>query len=104
MFSELLASDPDLLDIVEEFVDSLGTRIAELKKAFAEQNWSELTTLAHRLKGAGGSYGYPEISALAGVLEQQFKMHSAQDFDLWMERLGRFTVAAHAGLPSHRKA
>ena len=98
IFSDLLATDPDLIDIVEEFVGGLAVRIAELRKAFGEQDWAQLTTLAHRLKGAGGSYGYPQISGVAGTLETQFKMHSAQDFETWMIQLSRFATAAHAGL------
>jgi HPt (histidine-containing phosphotransfer) domain-containing protein len=98
LVSELLCEDPDLRDIIEEFVDGLSDRIVHLKLAFDELDWSQLRTLAHRLKGAGGSYGYPQISQLAARMEQNFKTHRADDFDTQIHQLERLASAAHAGL------
>jgi len=98
LVSELLCEDPDLHDIVEEFVDGLSDRIVHLKLAFDELDWSQLRTLAHRLKGAGGSYGYPDISQLAAQMEQDFKTHRTGDFDTQIHQLESLTAAAHAGL------
>lgn len=97
--SDLLQSDPDLLDIVQEFVDTLHARIAELQAAYSTQNWDTLTMLAHRLKGAGGSYGYPDISELGATMEQQFKAHSAAAFQSWITQLETLASAARRGLP-----
>ena len=98
LISDLLQDDPDLIDIVEEFVEGLDGRIDELQAAFRTQDWEMMTTLAHRLKGAGGSYGYPDISSLGATMEHEFKAHSASDFDAWMNQLGALTRAAQAGL------
>lgn len=98
LVSELLCEDPDLHDIIEEFVDGLSDRIVHLKLAFDELDWSQLRTLAHRLKGAGGSYGYPEISQLAARMEQNFKTHRADDFDAQIHQLESLASAAHTGL------
>lgn len=96
--SDLLTTDPDLIDIVQEFVDGLGGRVTELQKAFDQQNWDMLTTLAHRLKGAGGSYGYPEISGLGAEMERCFKAHVVGEFDSWIVQLQALTNAARNGL------
>ncbi len=98
LVSELLCEDPDLHDIIEEFVDGLSDRIVHLKLAFEELDWGQLRTLAHRLKGAGGSYGYPEISQLAAQMEQNFKTHRADDFDAYIHQLEDLASAAQAGL------
>ena len=98
LVSELLCEDPDLHDIIEEFVDGLSDRIVQLKQAFDELDWSQLKTLAHRLKGAGGSYGYPDISELAAQMEKDFKTHRAGDFDTQIHHLESLAAAAHAGL------
>ena len=97
--SDLLRTDPDLLDIVQEFLDGIPTRIAELQAAFAAKNFETLEILAHRLKGAGGSYGYAELSALGAMMEQQFKAHSAGGFPNWMKQLEQLSEAAKRGLP-----
>ena len=81
LVSELLREDPDLRDLVEEFVGGLSQRLAEFKQAFEELDWDRLRALAHRLKGASGSYGYPDVSRLAMRMEANFKVHRGDEFD-----------------------
>jgi len=68
-FSEL-ARDTDLAELVELFVEELPERIARIKQAAAEFNWEEVCRLAHQLKGAGGSHGFPQITAAACEVER----------------------------------
>lgn len=99
LISQLLLEDADLRDIVSEFVDGLSVRISELKRAHQDLDFTALTTLAHQLKGAGGSYGYPDISELAATMEQRFHDQDAAQFDSWVNDLEELTAAARAGLP-----
>lgn len=96
--SHLLQNDPDLRDVVEEFVDGLDERLRELAQAYDKLDWEALATLAHRLKGAGGSYGYPDISQLCAEMEQGFRTQQAGDFCAWVARLGELIEAARLGL------
>lgn len=98
--SILLRDDPDMLDLVAEFVNGLPARIADLRQAYARLDWDALTRLAHQLKGAGGSYGYPDLSRLGALMEADFRAHSATSFTTWMDRLGALAEAARAGLPA----
>ncbi len=68
-FYSPLAADPDLVDIVQEFVEALGSRLDDFEAAFAQQNWGRLAQLAHQLKGAAGSYGFGDLSHEMGLLE-----------------------------------
>lgn len=68
-----MSSDPDMLELVEEFVDHLKTRVSSLEVAFASDNLTELTRLAHQLKGASGGYGFDVIGQAAAQLEQSAK-------------------------------
>ncbi len=101
LHSLLLADDPELRDIVEEFVETLDRRIDEIRQAYAQLDWAALRTLAHRLKGAGGSYGYPPLSSLAAEMEKNFAAHNAGAFQDWLRELEQLTTAAKAGLHSH---
>ncbi len=65
--------DPDMLEIVREFVAELPNRVAALESHLANGDMPELQTLAHQLKGAGGGYGFPQITEVAAVLEQAVK-------------------------------
>jgi HPt (histidine-containing phosphotransfer) domain-containing protein len=98
LVSQLLLEDADLRDIVEEFVNELGGRIDEINSAYAAFDWDALQTFAHRLKGAGGSYGYPDISALAATMEQHFRAQDASAFDDWIKQLQQLANAAQNGL------
>jgi histidine phosphotransfer protein HptB len=98
LVSQLLLEDGDLRDIVEDFVAGMDTRLRELQEAHERLDWEQLTTFAHRLKGAAGSYGYPDISRLCAEMEQRFRSHEAEDFRRWMAELGGLTAAAREGL------
>lgn len=98
LVSHLLAEDEGLRDIVEEFVTGLSDRMAELRTAHEQLDWEMLRTLAHRLKGAGGSYGYPDLSELGKRMEDNFKAQRADDFVAWIQQFERLTAAASAGL------
>lgn len=65
--------DPDMFEIVREFATELPARIAKLEAHLASGALRELQTLAHQLKGAGGGYGFPQITELAASLEQALK-------------------------------
>jgi HPt (histidine-containing phosphotransfer) domain-containing protein len=100
LVSDLLVDDPDMLDLVEAFVDGLSTYREEFRLAFEQLDWNRLAKLAHQLKGAGGSYGYAPLSHLAHVMESAFERHSADHFSDWMLELGKLAAAARAGLPT----
>lgn len=98
LHSQLLAEDPDLRDIVEEFVAGLDERLSEMRDAHAKLDFAALRTLAHRLKGAGGSYGYPDLSKIAAAMEEEFKQFQAANFEQEIQALSGLVQAAKAGL------
>ncbi len=98
LISHLIQEDPELRDVVEEFVQGLGARVEELRQAHDQMDWDTLTTLAHRLKGAGGSYGYPDISQLCARIEQDARQQEAAEMQALINRLNDLTGAALSGL------
>ena len=66
-----LASDPDMVELVELFVQELPSRAAALETCLAQHDYEQLVRLAHQLKGAAGGYGFPTITEKAAVVEQQ---------------------------------
>ena len=63
------ADDPDIADLLQEFVSCLDDRAEALSKALNAGEFEELSRLAHQLRGAAGSYGYPSLSEAATTLE-----------------------------------
>lgn len=98
VYSCLLEDDADLRDLVTEFVAALPARIDELQQALAALDWQQLALLAHRLKGASGSYGYPDVTVTAGLMEEAANAGHAAPCADGIERLRRYAAAAAAGL------
>ena len=61
--------DPDMIEIVRDFVSDAPRRAEELEEYLQSGDLSSLRTLAHQLKGAGGGYGFDAITDRAAELE-----------------------------------
>ena len=61
--------DPDMLEIVREFVAIAVCRAEELEQHLRAGDLASLRTLAHQLKGSGGGYGFDLITEQAADLE-----------------------------------
>lgn len=76
------ASDPEMREIVALFVAELPARIGELHAAWRTGDLDRIRIMAHQLKGAGGGYGFPDLSTLAGELEAAIRAPGAPSPDL----------------------
>lgn len=65
-----LGKDPEMLELVEEFVRALPKKAADLYEMLRQGDLDTLTRLAHQLKGSAGGYGFPMITEAARQLEQ----------------------------------
>ena len=63
------AHDEAFRELIEEFVGSLPSRTETMQRAMAETDYETVGRLAHQLKGAGGGYGFPEITDACRALE-----------------------------------
>jgi HPt (histidine-containing phosphotransfer) domain-containing protein len=68
-----LCADPEMVEVVQEFLFELPLRLGQLQEALETRDWQSLTRYAHQLKGAGGSYGFPQLTPLAERLERMAK-------------------------------
>jgi HPt (histidine-containing phosphotransfer) domain-containing protein len=83
------AADPEMAELVELFVTELPTRVAALNAAWSGKRLTDLTRLAHQLKGASAGYGFPTIGNAAGALEAGLKKLDAATAQASVERLAR---------------
>jgi PAS domain S-box-containing protein len=72
------ADDPDMLEIIEMFIDGLHERIESIQAAFNGRIFTTVSGIAHQLKGAAGGYGYPSLSELAFEVEQLVKQNALE--------------------------
>lgn len=64
-----LEDDPEFVELIDLFVSSLPARIAQINSCAQAGNLAEVAMIAHQLKGAAGSYGFPELTREASELE-----------------------------------
>ncbi|MBT3471818.1 MAG: Hpt domain-containing protein, partial [Gammaproteobacteria bacterium] len=57
---ELVISD----ELRQIFLDRLTTMVPSLKSALRYEQWDEVRSIAHNIKGSGSSFGYPELTAM----------------------------------------
>ena len=67
------ANDPDMREVIDEFVARLPVQVASIKRMLDEQNLEELRRAVHQMKGAGGGYGFAQITTSAARAEQAVK-------------------------------
>jgi HPt (histidine-containing phosphotransfer) domain-containing protein len=65
-----LAGNPRFHGAIRKFTDRLQAQLATMEDALTRADFSELARLGHWLKGAGGTVGYDDFTAPAGLLEE----------------------------------
>ena len=73
-----LASDPDLGEIVEMYVDEMPDRISTLIESFDQGDMETLRRTAHQIKGAAGGYGFNQITPYAAKLEASVRDNESE--------------------------
>ncbi|MEX1042503.1 MAG: ATP-binding protein [Pirellulaceae bacterium] len=75
--STLPIERPEFRRIVNSFVDKLAVKMDEIEAAVEHENWDELASLAHWLKGSGGTVGFDCLTEPAKQLEEQARRRDA---------------------------
>jgi HPt (histidine-containing phosphotransfer) domain-containing protein len=95
-----LATDPDLSELVELYVDEMPDRIATLQQLLESGDWEGLRRYSHQMKGAAGSYGFETISPIAGAVEDSVREGAPEDqIRQAAEELVQMCGRVRAGVP-----
>ena len=105
LVSTLPMDDPEFREIAEEFSQRLGEQLVAMKHAWESGDVAELGALAHWLKGAGGTVGFPAFTEPAEHLEQLAKSEQTGQIDATIaeiaELAGRIAVPGATPVPSN---
>ncbi len=61
--------DADMAEIIAMFVAELPDRVQAMDEALQHGEYGKVQRLAHQIKGAGGGYGFDQLSESAARLE-----------------------------------
>jgi HPt (histidine-containing phosphotransfer) domain-containing protein len=61
--------DPDIADLFPVFLAARKKDVENIEQFLVGRNFKQLARTGHAIRGSGGSFGFPAISALGGELE-----------------------------------
>ncbi len=100
LHSSLEGGDPEMLPLLLEFIAGLQGRLSELQDAVASANAERCASVAHKLKGSSGMYGFPELSVLAGKLEGAAKTGTHAECGPLVSTISSVIKRIKAGAPA----
>lgn len=93
-----LAGDPEMSDLLKEFIEDMPARIDDLRTAWDQMNAQEVRRIAHQLKGCAAGYGFEPMGEAARVLDTALKQADRelasvrQEFDTLIDLCSRATT------------
>ena len=81
------ADDPEYKLLQRQFESELPNKLNAIYKYASQKNWQELKSLAHKLKGLGSSFGYPELSDIAEKIQIDLKKQNYQGIEYHIQQL-----------------
>ena len=94
--SKLPTEDEEFAEIVIDFITALNREASRLREAVSNRDANQTLTIAHWVKGAGGTAGFPCLTAPAIQLHQAVQSDAWDDVDRLFtnieEYISRFLV------------
>ena len=85
--SSLPTEDPEIRQIVSDFLVRLREKVRAMSQAYSVQDFSTLRELAHWLKGSGGTVGFGCLTEAARGLESASKSEQLADAKQSLEEI-----------------
>ena len=67
--AELTELDEIVAKARAEFAGRLGGKVDDLERLLSSEAWADLRVASHKLRGSAATYGFVELGALAGKVE-----------------------------------
>ena len=85
------------MPILPGYIERLDIQVADMRAALVEGRFPDLQRFAHRMKGSGGNYGFPMLTAAAKRLEAAAKGQDAQLATQEVEQIAALCKAINNG-------
>ncbi len=82
--------DPELADLVPGFLDNRRGDVAKLTNLLASGNFAEIRMIGHSMKGAGGGYGFDQITDIGDMIERAALTADSKTIVAGIERLADY--------------
>jgi len=82
--------EADFEPLLPKFMTNRKKEVVTMREALAQQDFETVRKVAHGMKGAGGSYGFDRVTAMAAIIEQAAKTGTAATIDTELAQLGAY--------------
>jgi len=82
--------DGDFEPLLPKFMANRKKEVEIMRDAVARLDFETVRKVAHGMKGAGGSYGFDHVTALAAIIEQAAKTGTAATIAAQLAQLGTY--------------
>ncbi|MDH5219185.1 MAG: response regulator, partial [Gammaproteobacteria bacterium] len=96
--SSLLEEEPELVDLVQKFINNMPELIQQYRTSYNNKNWKQLKEDIHVLKALGGGHGYQDITNTALHIEQCITSNEYEAIEQHLSHLDKLTTRAASKL------
>lgn len=82
--------EADFEPLMPKFMTNRKKEVVTMREALAQQDFETIRKVAHGMKGAGGSYGFDRVTAMAAIIEQAAKTATGSTIDTELAQLGAY--------------
>ena len=97
MIQSQFSDDPEIMPLLDGFVARLEGQVREMRQSLANASYEDLHRSAHKMKGSGGSYGYPSLTEACVELELAAKAQDAAAAAVHLDRVATLCDAIAEG-------
>ena len=83
----VIYADPDLVDIIPWFLERKSEDARVMSEALDRGDYDTIGVVGHIMKGAGGSYGFDDLTDIGSAIEQGAIGRDAADIPRQLTRL-----------------
>ena len=96
--STILVEEPEMIDLVERFIEKLPQYISRITESYENNKWDELRKNVHELKGTSGNYGFDELYKLMQSIEFELTKENYQGVQYDIDKLDNIYIRIKSGL------
>ncbi|MGA1867998.1 MAG: ATP-binding protein [bacterium] len=83
----IVYADPDLKDLIPEYLRDIRYDAEKMQASLAQDDFETIRTIAHRMKGSGGGFGFDQISELGLKLHSTAIDKNAREIQRFLDEL-----------------
>ena len=86
----IIHADPDVQELIPHFLENRRKDANDMRESLEAKDYEMIRRLGHSMKGAGGGYGFDEISVIGARLEEYAKTQNTEEIGRMIAELAHY--------------